>query len=206
MNLDALFRTFPEAPWLPYVVALVVTLTFLPAAINLYLTLADRRSDARLLERAEKATAILDKLPEGHKARSEMLTYISYGPIADLSLRHTTRAKRKKEAKKRRRENLSSVFSLVIPAVLVALVAPTFYNDVLNSPPPSLDNDNEAAIIVFATYILLLVYGMISISLMVTSLLAFKLKDLVNAKKERIWLWNVGKWQAWRGKGGVYQI
>lgn len=206
MNLDALYKTFPEASWLPYVVVLIVALTLLPGAINLYTNLVDRRSDTQLLEKAEKATAIYEKLPAGHKARSELLTYISHGPIADLSLRHTTRAKRKKEAKQRRRANACIAFSTLLPAIGILIIAPSFYDYALSSPPPSMPDADQTTIFIFATNILVLIFGALALPLVVVCLIAVKIHDLTATRVEKVRLWIIKKWHGRKGKGGVYQI
>lgn len=206
MNADALFKAFPESSWLPYVVSTVVFLTIIQLLFTIYTNMADRRSDARLLDQAEKATSILEKLPEGHRSRTEVLTYISHGPLAELSQRHTNRIAKKKDAKKRRRENLYLAVAFTLPLILILPSIGYYYNDFLSNPPIDNTDVPTISLIFFATALLLMIYAIYALGFSIIAICLMKAIDLARAIWDRIEKWIITMWQAWKGKGGVYQI
>lgn len=206
MNINALFDALPEAPWVTGVVAAVIVLFVADQVIKTYTTVLDRRSDNLLLQQAEKAASIFEKLPEGHRSRSEILTYISQGPVADLAVRHATRANRKRDAKARRRRNMYVAITLVVLTIFIMPDVPKFYASMIAQRSESNPIASSVGLILIATSMVLAVY-------LVSFLIAFpiiaiilRLVEVVTELPERIWLRFVEKRKERKGKGGVYEI
>lgn len=206
MNPDVLFKAFPEAVWLPYVVVIVVLIPLILTLSNFYMNVADRRSDTQILDRAEKAASILEKLPAGHRARSDLLTYLTSGPIADLAERHTNREARKREANKRSQRNGALLAAIVFASLMYLPFMPHFFSQTIAEAakqPTSAEN-----VIFFVLEIAMLMF-LVTLTVAILFMFVFftnkgfdKLAEAAAATGLRY----RERRHARKGNGGVYQI
>lgn len=120
MSLDALLKLLPNSPWVTLLLIFVILYIVVERVFNFTTSIADRRSDSQLLDQADKATSILDRLPEGHKSHSDLLTYVSSGPIAELSKRQGERSARSSESAKRK-DRITNMAMAYFGASLIAI-------------------------------------------------------------------------------------
>lgn len=158
MPFDALLALVPDSRWVTLLALVIIAYLLVERVTNFSTSVVDRRSDKQLLEQADLAATVLEKLPQDHRSRSALLSYIATGPVAELTDRQLNRTARKSDAEGRRLR----IFLLIGAMVLVALgyfpQAVEYYKGIaagLEEPDSSVPGP---LMYVFATLMLLLFY------------------------------------------------
>lgn len=206
MSLDTLLKLLPNSSWVVLIAVVVIVFLLIERVTNFSTSVADRRNDKQLLEQADLAASILEKLPDGHRDRSDLLTYISHGPVAELSERHNNRVARKKTAAKRQSRIWYMVGSFGILGLAFFPYLPAYYSEMLSSKDPDLQGVPITLRIILVTVPFFLYYGILSMIVyaIVASMNYFAELGTNGLRKLR--MRRVQRRQELKGHGGVYEI
>jgi hypothetical protein len=207
MSIDSLLKALPESPWLTILLVVIIIYLMAERIINFAIGFTDRRSDGQLLEQAEKATLILDKLPERHESRAHVLTYIANGPIAELSRRQSERLSRSKKAPERGKRTSNMVLAFLGASLFLVFMieasAPTFFEVWADDRAPYAFRIWFMVFmlaVIAAVYLLIamIVYGAVSLTDKIEAALGSAAKSFHSK-------W-VRRRQSKKGRGGTYEI
>lgn len=187
MAADTFFAAVPDAAWLPFIGVALVLIYIAEKIISSFLSLSDRKSDTQLLEQADKAVSIVEKLPEGHETRSELLRYLSAGPVAELTERQANRHVRKLEAKKRNLILSYGIGSLVLVGIIWIPQLPGFYEGFFSESDRELNEYNRYLLYVAATMFFFVTYLVMSFAAFVLGISIDKLGDLMGRSATYVW-------------------
>lgn len=208
MSSDALLKALPGSPpWLIVLILFAFAVVLIERIVRLTNDFTSRRSDHQLLEQADKAASILEKLPDGHRSRSDLLTYISHGPIFELSRRQTDRLKRRQELIIRQQRRSRTIGAFIITSIILALLTEELivgWAEIWRQE--GMGFSGRLLLVIAATVFLFVIFSVLFLVLYGLHFVSDKIVDVVAHRIVLLRTKVINRRQEKKGRGGVYEI